>query len=178
MIKYFTDDIWNSVVKQRKKTLMIYYVILAVYLALSIGVLIWYTTLPYKDPMITLIKWIEYILSAIFIFITFLYMCIPYRRVNNFYKNCKVMKTGIKEVYEGTFKEYSNSLASKNGVDCKTLVFIEWNKYKNVYFDRALYVFMDYPVPQIPVGAKLRYVTQSNFLIEYEIIETQEEQQQ
>ena len=70
MIRYFTDDIWNSVVKQRKKTLMIYYVILAVYLVLSIGVLIWYTTLPYKDPLITLAKWIEYIISAIFIFIT------------------------------------------------------------------------------------------------------------
>ena len=172
MIKYFTDDILESVSKQRKKTLWIYLgVILGIYLVISGVIFAWYLTLPYKSPTVKVVKGLEYPLTVIFVILTFLYLNIPYRRVNKFYKLCKQIKTGIREKYSGKFFEYDSSLTQKDGVDCKSLIFIEWNKYKNKPFERSVLVFYELPFPEIKEGAIVEYVTQGNVLVEYQIIE-------
>lgn len=172
MIKYFTDDILESVAKQRKKNLLIYLcLILGVYLAISGVIFAWYLTLPYGSSTVKAVKWIEYTLTVVFVIISFIYLGIPYKRVKKFHKLCKNMKTGLKEKFSGKFFEYDAFLTQKDGVDCKSLVFIEWNKYKNKYFERKVLVFYELPFPKIEEGAIVEYVTQGNVLVEYQIID-------
>lgn len=177
MTRYYTDDIYQRSEKQRKKYFFIYLVCLFVFLAFSVAMIIWYRQLPYRSPKIATVKWVHYPVTVLFVIFSFVYLEIPYKRVRKFCKLCVNIKTGIKETFEGSFLERDNSLVSKDGVDCKSLVFIEWNKYKKVYFERKVYVFYELPYPEIPEKAIVRYVTQGNVLYEYEILQTEEEQQ-
>ena len=176
MITYFTDDIHEKAERQRKKCLFIYLIILGAYLISSGCILAWYMTLPYMSPKISTVKWVQYPLTVVFVILSFIYLAIPYKRVNKYCKLCRQLKTGLREKFTGRFFEYSEGLESKDGVDCKSLIFIEWNKYKNTSFERKVLVFYELPFPQIPIDATLSYVTQGNVLIEYEILELPEEQ--
>ena len=71
----------------------------------------------------------------------------------------------------GSFIEYSESIQDKDGVDFKSLVFIEWNKYKNDFFERKVLVFDEREFPQIKEGQNVTYVTQGNVLVSYKILE-------
>ena len=80
------------------------------------------------------------------------------------------MQTGLKETSTGNFLEYDEEIQDKDGVDFKSLVFIEWNKYKKDFFERKVLVFYEKPFPEIPEKANVRYITQGNVLISYEIL--------
>ncbi len=170
VVEYFDPDEIQRVKKQRKIILGIFFAVLGVYLAFSAGMLAWYLTLPYKSPKITVVKAIHYSVSGLFIIFLFIYMGIVFKRVNKFYKVCVHLATGIRETYTGSFLEYDETLEVKDGVDYKSLVFIEWNKYKNDFFERKVLVFDEKPFPEIPEKANVRFVTQGNVLINYEIL--------
>ncbi len=50
----------------------------------------------------------------------------------------------------------------------KSLVFLEWNKYKNEYFERKVLIFYENSFPEFEEKITYRYVTQSNVLVSYE----------
>lgn len=170
MIEYFHEKEHLDAKNQRKKVLIVYYVVLAVYLAISVALYLWYRTLPYKSPTIAGVKWIHYPLTALMTIFTFIYLGIPYKRVNRYYKLTRNLITGLKETSTGSFFEYDETLQDKDGVDFKSLVFIEWNKYKNDFFERKVLVFDEKPFPEFTENQNVRYVTQGNVLISYEIL--------
>ena len=169
-MEYFTEQDFLSAKAQRKTWLIIYFIVLGVYVLASAGLLVWYLLLPYQSPVITTVKLIHYPLTALFVIFSFVYLGIPYKRVNRFYKMCLYIKTGHREEWTGSFFEYDETLQDKEGVDFKSLVFIEWNQYKKDYFERKVLVFNEKPFPEIPENATVKYVTQSNVLVSYEII--------
>lgn len=170
MIDYFVEQDYVEAKAQRKKTLIIYFAFLTVYLLISAGMLMWYLTLPYASPVITTVKVIQYSVTAIMVVFSFIYLGIPYKRVNRYYKMTTYMLTGLRETSTGSFFEYDETLQDKDGVDFKSLVFLEWNKYKKDFFERKVLVFDEKPFPEIPENANVRYVTQGNVLISYEIL--------
>lgn len=170
MIEYFTQEEFNSARRQRKKWLIWYFMVLGLYVASSVGLLVWYLFLPYHSPTITTVKLIHYPLTGVFVIFSFIYLGIPFKRVNRFYKMCVNLATGHREEWMGSFFEYDETLQDKEGVDFKSLVFIEWNKYKNEYFERKVLVFNEKEFPEIPENSMVKYITQSNVLISYEII--------
>ncbi len=175
MTEYYTDAELTAARKQRKKTLIIYFIVLGVYLAMSVAFFIYYKTLPYKGygdtaDKISLIKWGHYSLTAIFVVFSFIYLGIIFKRVNRYYKTCVHMSTGLRETSTGNFLEYDETMQDKDGVEFKSLVFIEWNKYKKDFFERKVLVFYEKPFPEIPTEANVSYITQGNVLISYEIL--------
>lgn len=175
MVEYFTEAELVSAAKQKKKTLIAYFIVLGVYIAVTLTCLIFYWNLPYADykdtaHTISLIKIAHYSLTAIFVIFSFIYLGIIFRRVNRYHRTCVHMSKGLRETYTGSFLEYDDTLQDKNGVDFKSLIFIEWNKYKNEFFERKVLVFYEKPFPEIPEQANVTYVTQSNVLISYEIL--------
>ena len=170
MTKYFDQQEHVNSKKQRKTVLTIYFIILAVYLIFSVGMFLWYRTLEYKSPQIATVKWIHYPITVLMIIFSFIYFNIKYKRVNRYCKLTYNLITGIKETSTGSFLEYDESLQDKDGVDCKSLVFVEWNKYKNDFFERKVLVFDEKEYPELKEGQNVKYVTQGNFLIEYEIL--------
>jgi hypothetical protein len=78
--------------------------------------------------------------------------------------------TGIRETSTGSFFEYSESVQDKDGVDCKALIFLEWNKYKKDFFERKVLIPYEKEFPEFTENMNVKYVTQSNLLISYEIL--------
>lgn len=169
MIKYFDHDEVIKAKKQRKIFLAVFLCVLGLYLLSVAAFLIVVTNLPYgSSPAV--IKIVEYSITGIFVIFCFVFMGIPFRRVNRYYKLALNLDTGIKETSVASFLEYDESIHDKDGVDCKALVFLEWNKYKKDYFERKVLVFYEKDFPLIEEQAEVKFVTQGNFLIEYEIL--------
>ncbi len=171
MIDYFVEEDFLKVKKQRKKVLAMFYVMLGIYLLISLGIWFWYRALPYKSPTITWVKVTLYAFSIISTICCVLYMGIVYKRVNRFYRKCYSLVHALKETSTGNFLEYDETLQDKNGVDFKSLVFVEWNKYKKDFFERKVLVFNEWDYPEIPQNANVRYVTQGNVLVSYQILD-------
>ena len=175
MTEYYTDAELNAAKKQKTKSLAAYFIVLGVYVAACVAFFIYYGTLPYSEyrdtaDKISVIKWVHYSLTSVFVIFSFIYLGIKYKRVNRYYKMCRHISTGIREQSTGSFLEYDESIQDKDGVDFKSLVFIEWNKYKNDFFERKVLVFYEKPFPEIPENANVSYITQGNVLVSYEIL--------
>ena len=175
MTDYFTEDDLTKVTKQKKRVKAVYYIVLGLYLALSVALLVYYISLPYSgykdtESTVTLIKVIEYVASGLFVIFSFIYLGIKYKRTKRFYKMCYNMATGLRETSTGSFFEYDEKIQDKDGVDFKSLIFLEWNKYKQEFFERKVLVFYEKPFPEIPPEANVTYVTQGNVLVSYEIL--------
>ncbi len=166
---YFSQEELNKVKNQRKKHLIIYYSSLVVFVIFTLGNMLWYCSLPYKSPTITTVQALQYVVSALFVVYTFLYLGIIYRRVNKYLKVLVDLEKNKKEIYSGSFIGYDESIHEHNGVDLKTLTFLEWNKYKKEYFERNVWVFYEREFPKLEENQVYNYKTQSNILYEYEI---------
>ena len=177
MKNYYVSEMLTNSKLQRKKVLITYFILLGLYLAFSIGILCWYLTLTYKSPDILKLKLIHYPVTGIFVIFSAIYLGVIYKRVNKFYKMCFNLKTGLKETFEAKFIRFDENLCAKDGVDCKLLIFKEWNKYKKEHYERKVYVFYEYPFPEIPVGATVEFITQGNVLVSYKIKNKVEEVQ-
>ena len=171
MTQYFHEEEYTSAKEQRKKTLIIFYVILSIYLLASIAFVIYYTTLPYKSPIINDIKTIHHVITAVMSIFSMLYLGIAFKRVNRFYRMMFNLKTGLKETTIATFLRYDETPQEKDGVDCKALIFSEWNKYKKDYYERKVLVLEEKEYPEFTENQTIKFVTQGNLLISYEIIE-------
>ena len=170
MVDYYVKEDFEKARVQRKKTLTWYFIALGVVLVAS-GVLIaWYLTLPYKSPTINTIKLIHYSLLVVFLIFSFIYLGIKYKRVNKYYKLMHYMEIGLKETSTGSFFEYDETPQEKDGVDFKALVFLEGNKYKKDFFERKVLVFEEKDFPKFNENDNVRYVTQGNVLVSYEIL--------
>lgn len=171
MVDYYVKQDLEEVKKQRKKTLIGYFIVLGVFLLLSVGFFLWYRTLPYESPTINTLKWIQYPIIGVFVVFSFVYLGIKYKRVNKFYRLVYNLETGLRETSTGSFFEYDETSQEKDGVDFKSLIFLEWNKYKKDFFERKVLVFEEREFPKFNENDNVRYVTQGNVLISYEIIE-------
>lgn len=175
MTEYYTDAEMYSAKKQKKKILAIYWAVLVVYFAITAAFFAYYLSLPYSGykntaHTISLIKWGNYSLTAIFVVFSFIYLGVVYKRVKRYYKTCVHMSTGLRETSVANFIEYDETIQDKDGVDFKSLVFLEWNKYKQDFFERKVLVFYEKPFPEIPEQANVSFVTQGNILVSYEIL--------
>ena len=176
MTRYFTPDILENAKKQRKRVLRVYWIFLGVYLLASAGVMIYYLTHHfYMSPIGKTVRWIEFPLTAVFIIFSFIYLGIPYKRVNKYYKLCMLIQEGLNESCVATYLRTDETITSKDGVDFKSLVFSVWNKYRNVFFERKVLVFYELEFPRLEEGTVYKFVTQGNVLLEYEIYNNLEE---
>lgn len=170
MTQFFLNSQFYQAKKQRRDTLLLYFIVLGVYLFISLGLFLWFRTLPYNADEITTIKLIHYPITFVFVIYSFIYLGIKYKRINKYYKLTRNLVVGLKETSTGSFFEYNESIRTKDGVDFKSLVFIEWNKFKDDFYERHVLVFKDMPFPKMQENQNVRYVTQGNVLISYEIL--------
>ena len=80
------------------------------------------------------------------------------------------MKTGLKETFIGSFFEYDERIQQKDGVDFKALIFLEWNKYKQDFYERKVLVPFEKEFPKFSENQNVKYITQGNVLYSYEIL--------
>ena len=128
-MQYFDEKELLKLKKHRKNLLWIFWITVGLYLLFTAGFLTWYILLPYASPTHGVIKAIEFVVTGLVIIFLFIFMGIPFKRTNINYKFCLHLQDGRREVSEGSFFEYDEDIQYQDGIDCKALIFIEWNKY-------------------------------------------------
>lgn len=174
MNNYFTEQEYFNADKQRKNCLLVYCATAVVFLLVSVLNYIIFASQPYGSNKLNFIKAIQFTISAIYVVFSFLFLGIKYKRVNKYSKFCKRLIKGKKQTSELDFFEFDDRVTMLDGVECKTIIFLEWNEYKKIYFERKVLVFYEKEFPQIPENAFVKMVTQGNFLISYEVLEIRE----
>lgn len=158
---------------QRKKLLLIWFGILAVYL-IAVGTMIGvniYQVVAYADRSCkTLFTVLSVILSALFGGYTLFFFSLKFRLTAKYCRMLKDIERGLKDTTEGTFLRYDDAIALKDGVyfyamelDCKPL------RRDDITLRKVL-IEHTIEKPQFNEGDKIRFTTHANILVAYEIL--------
>lgn len=170
MTNYFNETDLEKAKRKRTILLSVFFITTAAFVAfLCVMLFVVYMRLPYESDRIISVKIITYSVIVIYVAFCFIFLGVTYKRAKRYHVFLNNLKTGLKETSTAVFLDGDETLHEKDGVDCKSLIFIEWNKYKKDYFERKVMIFYDKPFPDIPSKAEVRFVTHGNFLISYEI---------
>ena len=171
MISVYNDADFLSVYKQRKRVLDIFLIATLVYMVFSIAWLIYYIGLPYKDPMQTLPKACVFVASAVYAVLVFPFMAIKFSRINRYYKLLRGFSDGLKNEEKNYFYCFEEKSLQKDNVDVIGCVFETWSKKKSEWMEREAYFDVEKPLPVLESGDYVRYIVQSNLILQYEILE-------
>ncbi len=171
MISVYKDADFLAAYKQKKKILWAYLAVTAVYLAFCIGWLIYYIGLPYKHPHQTLVKACIYVASALFVVFSVPYLAIKYSRIKRYFRMLSYVSEGLKNEEKNYFYTFAEKSLQKDNIDVESCIFETWSKKKQEWLEREAY--RDLEVEQLPFesGDFVRYIVQSNFIIQYEILQ-------
>ena len=171
MTNVYSDKDFQQAHQQKNKVLYLFLGVLAVYLAICIACLCYHISLPYKDPKSEIAKAIVYVASVAFIGFTFPYMGIKFRRVSKYYAMLRGISEVIKNEERNYFVKFEKCDVQKDDVDAISCVFMTWNRKKQEWMRRECYFDIEKPLPDFNRGDLVRYITQSNFILQYEILE-------
>lgn len=171
MVSVYNDADYMSAYKQKQRIFGVFMGITLFYVAFCIAWLIFHISLPYADPRDTLPKAMVYVATSLYVVFTFPYMAIKYSRVRRYFKMLTYVNEGLKVEEKNYFYTFREKSLQKDNIDVVGCVFETWNKKKQEWLEREAYWDAENPLPAIESGDFVRYVTQSNFIIQYEILE-------
>ncbi len=171
MTTVYEDKDLLDVYNQRQKILGVFFAVTFVYLAFCIAWLVYHTTLPYAHPNADLPVTMASIATVLYVCFLFPFMGIKYSRVNRYFKVLKGFTDGIKNVERNYFYTFEEHSMQKDNIDVTYCVFESWNKKKQEWQDRIAYFDPEKPAPDFKSGDDIRYITQSNFIVQYEILQ-------
>lgn len=171
MVSVYSDADYLAIYRQRKRARIVYGCVLAVYLLFCVSLWIYYMSLPYKDPNQGWPKACVFVATPIFMIFSFLFLGIKYSRIRRYYKMLSYVSIGLKSEETNYFYCFEEKSLQKDNIDVVAAVFETWNKKKKEWMERETYCDPEKPMPPFEEGDYVRYVTQSNFIIQYEILQ-------
>ena len=171
MISVYNDEDLLSVYKQKQKIFWIFVAITAFYLAFCIAWLIYHISLPYGDAKDVLPQAMVYIASVLYVLFIMPYMAIKYSRVRRYYKMLTYVGEGLKTEETNYFYRFREKSLQKDNIDVIGCVFETWSRKKSEWLEREAYFDPEKKLPDFESGDYVRYVSQSNFIIQYEILQ-------
>ncbi|MBE7061787.1 MAG: hypothetical protein E7382_04545 [Clostridiales bacterium] len=171
MVEYYKKEEFEKLKAQRKKTFIFFFVILGVYALISAAFFWWYLTLPYKSPQIVWVKVGHYTVTGLMAIFSYIFIGIKLKRMKKYYRMLSHIETGLREESTASFIENDERVFLSLGVEMKWMVFLQWNKYKEDYYERKVMIPADKPFPDFKEGQMIRFITQGNILVSYEILD-------
>ena len=171
MVSVYSDADYLSVYKQKKRVLAVFWAVTLCYAALCLGCLIYHISLPYAASNAKYPKalvWIASILYAVFLFP---FMGIKFSRVRRYFRMLTYVSEGLKNEEKNYFYCFAEKSLQKDNIDVVGCVFETWNKKKQEWMEREAYTDPEKPMPALDSGDYVRYITQSNFIIQYEVLQ-------
>lgn len=170
MIKVYSDEDFNAICEQKRKVLFTFFLVTAIYALIGVACLIYRSSLPYADPLLWVPEWIAYVATVLFVVFAFPFMGIKYYRIRKYYKMLYYASEGIKNDEQNYFVCFEKCDLNKDYVDVIACVFMIWNKKKQEWMKRVAYIDSEKDLPDFNRGDLVRYITQGNFIIQYEIL--------
>ncbi len=171
MVTLYKDEDYLAVYKQRRKLWWIVVSVTAVYVGLCVALVVYHGSLPYASPKQTLPKWLAGILSVAYVIFAYPFLAIKYHRVRKYYKLLGYLSTGLKSEETNYFYCFDKDKLQQDNLDVVSCVFETWNKKKQEWMEREAYADPELPLPPFESGDYVHYISQSNFVIEYEILQ-------
>jgi hypothetical protein len=171
MINVYNDADFFASYQEKRRALRLFFLITGIYLALGITILVYLTTLPYGDPNSGWPKAIVYVATVLYFTFIYPYMAIKYKRINRYHKVLSFINDGIKSEENNYFYAFRETTQQQDNVDVIIGVFGAWNKKHQEWQEREVYFDKEKPLPDFKNGDLIRYITQSNFIVQYEIVE-------
>lgn len=169
MTEIYSGQEYSEEYKVKKRMLRIWFALLAVYIIISVIIIVSFAILPYGTKKTVFIT-SDIMLSMLFWGFTFFYFNLKYNRIRKYVKILKHIMTGLKEQNSGEYLRIEDTIEVKEGVDFYKMVIKEWNEKKQEYFERKVLIDSQKPKPNIPDGKRVRYITQGNILIKYKVL--------
>ncbi len=173
MIRLYTDQDLLDAHRQRGRILAVFFAVLFAYLALLTAFIIYYVSLPYADPNGIWVQWVVSIASVLFVFFCFPFMGIKFKRCNAYYKMLRFITVGLKECSIAPFAGIED-WTTKDGVDVNVASFTVRGVKRNETMIRQIFIDGEKDYPPFYEGDVVKFVTQGNLLIAYEIIKEAE----
>ena len=167
----YTDADYLAAYKQRQRILTGFWAMTGVYFAVCIAMLVYHMSLPYGAKQDTIPKAVTYVGTGVYFALMFPYMSIKYGRSRRYCKMLYYISEGLKLEESNYFYVYREKALQKDHIDVIGCAFETWSKKKQEWLEREVYFDKEKPLPEIDSGDYVRYISQSNFLIQYEIIE-------
>lgn len=172
MIRLYSDeDLWNAT-RQRNRILKIYLGVLALYVAAFVAIVVLYVSLPYNDPSAVWYIVGASVLTALFIFFSFPFLGICFKRSNAYYKMIKYISVGLKEYDCLPFAGIEDWI-THDGVDVNVATFTVRNRKRDEDMLRQVYIDGEKDFPDFQEGHYAKLILQGNLLIEYELMNEQ-----
>lgn len=173
MISVYRDADYLSAYQQKRRIFYVFALITLVYLGFALGCVFYHMTLPYADAGQALPRVIVYVVSGIYMAFIFPFMAIKYSRSRRYYKMLGYVSEGLKMEERNYFYCFREKTLQKDNIDVVGCVFETWSRKKQEWLEREAYFDPEKPLPEIESGDLVEYVTQSNFIIQYNIVEKQ-----
>lgn len=173
MTSIYNDADYLSAYQQKQRIFYVFIGITLAYLAFTVSMVIYQTTLPYADKGQALPRVLVYVVSAIYAVIIFPFMAIKYSRCRRYYKMLTYVSDGLKMEELNYFYVFRKKSLQKDNIDVIGCVFETWSRKKQEWLEREAYFDVEKPLPEFESGDLVEYITQSNFIIQYHIVEKQ-----
>ena len=170
---YRDGDLYDAVI-QRRKYLAVFLSVTAVALAGALTLIVLYSQLPYRDPNGPWMIAVTCVITALYIVFCFPFMGICFKRSNSYCKMLKFISLGLKENFCAPFAGIEDWTV-RDGVDVNVATFEVKNIKREETMLRQIYVDAEKDFPPFEEGDVVRFVSQGNLLLAYEIINHQKE---
>ncbi len=166
---YQDSDLFNAV-KQQRRILAVYFAVLALFLAGLAAMLTVYLLLPYGSPNGTWVIVATGVWTALFIAFSFPYLGISYKRCHAYVKMLRFISVGLKECMTAPFAGIDD-WTTHDGVDVNVARFSVPNRKREEEMERQVFVDGEKDFPPFEEGHSVRFITQGNLLVSYEILD-------
>ena len=171
MTSVYCDADFLAAYKQKKKIFGVFWAVTLAYLAFCIAWLVYFISLPYADPMQPLPKACVFVMSGVYMIFAFPYLAIKGSRIRRYFKLMTYLSDGLKSEEKNYFYTFEKKFLQKDNIDVTGCVFETWSKKKQEWLDREAYWDNEKPLPPFESGDYVKYIVQSNIVIQYEILE-------
>ncbi|MBQ7924115.1 MAG: hypothetical protein IJ329_02285 [Clostridia bacterium] len=171
MISVYTDADYLAAYKQKQRIFTGFWAMTCTYLAICIAMLVYHISLPYAAKEDVIPKIITYVFTGAYFVIIFPYMSIKYSRVRRYCKMLFYVCEGLKMEESNYFYTFRTKNLQKDHIDVVGCAFETWSKKRQEWQEREVYFDVEKPLPGFESGDYVRYISQSNFLVQYEILE-------
>ena len=170
-VTIYNDADLLAAYKQKNRILCVFWAITLAYLAVCIAMLVYHISLPYGAKEDAIPQAIAYTASALYIIFIFPFMSIKYSRSRKYLTMLSFLSAGLKMTETHYFYTFREQKLQKDNIDVLSCIFATWSKKREEWLEREVYSDVEKPKPEIGEGDLVRYVTQSNILVQYEILQ-------
>ena len=170
MNKVYSVEDFEAVKLQKKRCLTNFFVATAIYLVIAIFIFVYFLFEPYGSKKETWLLVGECVLTGLYATFAYIYMSIRFARVKNY---CDMIERALNRkptAGTATFMRFNSDVNVKDKVDFKSMTLVEWSEKEKEYMERYILLDPEKPRPDFKAGDEISFLTYSNILVEYEII--------